>query len=120
MYSYASKPENYTKPVVLLTDALTISAAEIFTLNMKAFEQVTHIGDTTSGAHSDVGPARFLPNGWTYEYSTMKYLMPDGKSLEGIGIAPDIYVQNSRMDIVNRRDKVLEFAIDFLSDQTPE
>ncbi len=120
VYSYAPKPENFTKPVVLLTDALTISAGEIFTLNMKSFEQVTHIGDTTSGAHSDVGPARFLPNGWTYEYSTMKYLMPDGKSLEGLGIAPDIYVQNSSIDIENRQDKVLEFAIDYLISQTTE
>lgn len=118
VYSKSFKPENFTKPVVLLTDEFTISAGEIFTLNMKAFEHVTHIGDTTAGAHSDVGPARFLPNGWVYEYSTMKYLMPDGSSLEGIGIAPEIYIQNTKEDIQNGRDKVLEYAIEFLSTQT--
>jgi carboxyl-terminal processing protease len=117
VYSKSVKPENFTKPVALLTDEFTISAGEIFTLNMKAFEHITHIGDTTAGAHSDVGPARFLPNGWVYEYSTMKYLMPDGSSLEGIGIAPDIFIQNSKEDIQNGQDTVLEYAIDFLNTQ---
>lgn len=111
------KADNFSKPVVLLTDEFTVSGGEIFTLNMKAFDHVTHIGDTTAGAHSDVGPARFLPNGWTYEYSIQRYLMPDGKSLEGIGIAPDIKLQNTTEDIENGQDKVLEYAITYLEEQ---
>ena len=103
--------------MVVLTDEFTVSAGEIFTLNMRSFEQVTHIGDTTAGAHSDVGPARFLPNGWTYEYSIMKYLLPDGSSLEGMGIAPDIYIQNTMQDIGNGEDKVLEYAIEYLENE---
>jgi len=57
-------------------------------------------------------------SGWMYEYSIMKYLMPDGSSLEGIGIAPDIYKQNSKTTIDAGRDVVLEFAIEFLDTQT--
>lgn len=117
VYSHPYKPENFTKPVVLLTDSYTISAGEIFTLNMRAFNHVTHIGDTTAGAHSDVGPARFLPNGWTYEYSIQRYLLPGNISLEGIGIAPEIYIQNTPEDVQNGQDKVLEFAIDFLQNE---
>ncbi|MEQ9308601.1 MAG: S41 family peptidase [Balneolaceae bacterium] len=115
VFSKPHQPNNFTKPVVLLTDTFTISAAEIFTMHMKSFSHVTHIGDTTAGAHSDVGAARFLPNGWTYEYSIMKYLMPDGTSLEGVGIAPDIYKQNSSANIEAERDIVLEYAIEFLN-----
>jgi C-terminal processing protease CtpA/Prc len=111
------KPQNFSKPVVLLTDHYTVSGGEIFTLNMKAFGHVTHIGTTTAGAHSDVGPARFLPNGWSYEYSIQKYLMPDGESLEGIGITPDIHIQNSKKDIENGLDRVLEHAIHYLKNQ---
>ena len=117
VFTQSKTANSFNKPVVLLTDEYTISAGEIFTMNMRAFEHVTHIGDTTAGAHSDVGPARFLPNGWTYEYSTMKYLMPDGRSLEGIGIAPDIFIQNTKEDIENSKDKVLDFAIDFLENE---
>ena len=117
-YTQPGTTNSFTKPVVLLTDEYTISAGEIFTLNMKAFDHVTHIGDTTAGAHSDVGAARFLPNGWTYEYSIMKYLMPDGRSLEGIGIVPDIFIQNTKADIENNRDKVLEYAIQYLEEAT--
>lgn len=111
------KAQNFNKSVVLLTDEFTVSGGEIFTLNMKAFEHVTHIGDTTAGAHSDVGPARFLPNGWTYEYSIQKYLMPGGESLEGIGIAPDVYIQNTKEEIQSEQDNVLEYALNYLESQ---
>ena len=120
VFSHPHSANNFTKPVVLLTDEFTISAGEIFTLNMRSFEHVTHIGDTTAGAQSDVGAARFLPNGWMYEYSIMKYLMPDGRSLEGVGVAPDIFIQNSKADIENGKDKVLDFAIEYLENETSD
>ena len=115
-----TKPEgkvNYTKPVVLLTSKFVVSGAEIFTLNMKAFGNVTHIGDTTKGDHSDLSRARFLPNGWVYYYSNQLYLMPNGQSLEGIGIAPDIYIRNSKADVLSGKDEALERSIQFLFDE---
>ncbi|PKV50258.1 peptidase S41-like protein [Aquimarina sp. MAR_2010_214] len=108
--------EQYVKPVILLTNRYVVSGAEIFTLNMKAFDHVTHIGDITAGDHSDQSLVRFLPNGWTYAYSTQLYLMPNGKSLEGIGIAPDIHIKNTKEDISARNDLVLEKAIKHLFD----
>ena len=104
----------YTKPVVLLTDSFTTSGAEILTLNMKAFQHVIHIGDTTSGDFSDQSPERFLPNGWSYKYSSQLYLLPNSQSLEGIGIAPDIYIKNTIQNIQNETDLVLENAINYL------
>lgn len=106
----------YKKPIVLLTSKFTVSGAEIFTLNMKAFAHVTHIGDTTKGEHSDLSKARFLPNGWIYYYSNQLYLMPNGESLEGIGIEPDIYIRNSEADIQSGKDLMLEKSIQYLFD----
>ena len=54
----------YLKPVTLLTSDVTVSAAEIFTMAMRALPTVTHRGDTTFGALSDI-LAKPLPNGST-------------------------------------------------------
>ncbi len=107
----------YLKPVILLTDSFTTSGAEILTLNMKAFQHVTHIGDTTSGDFSDQSPERFLPNGWSYKYSSQLYLLPSGESQEVIGIAPNVYSRNSEADIQAGNDLVLEESIQLLFDQ---
>ena len=42
----------YTGPVYLLTSDVTLSAAEIFSLYMRALPNVVHVGDTTRGAFS--------------------------------------------------------------------
>ncbi len=117
---YSSKiigKENFTKPVVILTDQVTISAADVLLVYMKLFPHVTQIGTTTAGDFSDIGMRRFLPNGWQYQYSIMMYLLPDGTSLDGIGHIPDIYVRNTEADILASEDKVLERAFQFLFEE---
>ncbi len=107
----------FLKPVILLTDRKTASAGETFGLYMKAFEHVIQMGDTTAGDYSDASNRRFLPNGWEYQYSIQKYLLPDGSSLEGIGNIPDVYSKNTKADIEVGNDKVLEEAIGYLRTQ---
>ncbi|WP_291727226.1 S41 family peptidase [Bernardetia sp.] len=117
---YYTKPigkENYSKPVIILTDNVTISAAEIFLLHMKSFPQVTQMGDTTSGDFSDISMRRFLPNGFQYRYSIMMFLLPNGQSLDGIGHIPNIYIRNSENDIKQQNDKVLQRAIEYLFEE---
>ncbi|AFM02609.1 periplasmic protease [Bernardetia litoralis DSM 6794] len=116
-YTKPSDKERFLKPVIILTDNITISAAEIFLLHMKSFSHVTQIGDTTSGSFSTVSMRRFLPNGFQYQYSIMKLLLPNGKSLEGIGHVPDIQIRNTVNDIENQNDKVIEKAIDYLLEE---
>jgi len=100
----------YSKPVELLTTRWSASAAETFAWAMNTQAQVTQIGDTTSGGFSDV-IARELPNGWLYFVSVGDFRNAEGKSEEGKGIAPDLYIVNTKEDIDNGKDKVLEFAI---------
>jgi carboxyl-terminal processing protease len=106
--------QQFVKPVIVLTDRRVISACEVMLLHLKSFKQVTQIGDTTAGDFSDVSNRRFLPNGWTYQYSPKMYLLPDGKSLDGIGHIPDIYIKNTPTDISANTDKVMEKGIQFL------
>ncbi|MFK8163415.1 MAG: S41 family peptidase [Lewinella sp.] len=109
--------ENFNRPVVVLTDQVTISAGEVMLLYLKPIPTVTQIGDVTSGDFSDTGMRRFLPNGMQYRYSIMKFLLPDGTSLDGIGHIPDIYARNSVDDIAADNDVVLERAFTFLFEE---
>ena len=113
-FTQFNENDTYTKPVIVLTDRKTISAGEIFLLHMKAFNNVTQIGDTTAGDFSTVSNMRFLPNGWHYQYSIQKFLLPNGESLDGIGHIPDVYVKNTKADIEAGNDTVIDTAIDYL------
>ncbi|MBN2213259.1 MAG: S41 family peptidase [Bacteroidales bacterium] len=103
---------NYiNKPVMVLIDRYTIGAGERSVMVFKALPNVTLIGDTTNGAHG-IMIGRELANGWYYSLDPQKVEMPDGKSYEGIGIAPDINVKNDISDIDSGTDKVIQSAID--------
>ncbi|MCB9282907.1 MAG: S41 family peptidase [Lewinellaceae bacterium] len=103
----------YTKPVVLLTTRATASAAETFTLAMRELPNVTQVGDTSSGAFSDA-IMRELYNGWMFTLSIGDYRAANGQSYEGIGLTPDILVQNKNEDIIAGKDEALEKAIEIL------
>lgn len=109
-YAEPTGSKGFPKPVVLLTNRLTQSAGETFTLAMNQLANVTQMGDTTFGIFSD-NPKRELLNGWIYSVSTGDFRAADGKSYEGIGIAPKIRVSNSKEDLAAGRDRVLEAAL---------
>ena len=73
---------------MLLTSEVTVSAGEIFTMAMRALPSVTHIGEATSGALSDILP-KPLPNGWSLRLSHEIY--EDGYRIlwEGRGVEPE-------------------------------
>lgn len=103
----------FTRPVVLLTNRLTISARETFALAMRTLPQVSSIGDTTAGAFSNL-VLREMPNGWGYSMSIGDWRAADGTSFEGIGLPPDELIQNKRSDLLNGKDEVLERALELL------
>ena len=113
-YSRPQGAKQYLKPVIVLTDRYTISAGEVFLLHMKSFNHIVQIGDTTAGDFSTTSNNRFLPNGWTFQYSIQMFLQPNGESLDGIGHVPDFYIKNTKADILLQKDKVIEKAVDYL------
>ncbi|HEY8400395.1 MAG TPA: S41 family peptidase, partial [Cytophagaceae bacterium] len=108
---YLEPSGNYVdKPIKVLIDRYTISAGERATMALKALPTATLIGDTTNGAHGTM-IGRELANGWFYSLVPQKVEMFDGKSYEGIGIAPDIYQKNILSEVLAGQDRVLEKAI---------
>ncbi|MFK7935828.1 MAG: S41 family peptidase [Saprospiraceae bacterium] len=102
---------SYTQPLVLLTDRYTISAAETFTLAMRTMPQLTHVGDTTTGAFSDT-VNREMPNGWRYGLPVADVRDANGESWESLGLPPEVVVIGSPELLNNGQDVMLEKAID--------
>ena len=98
LYVEPAPSDRYIGPVTLLTSNVSVSAAEIFTLAMRALPNVTHRGESTRGAFSDV-LEKFLPNGWLLRMSNEIYEDPEGTLWEGRGVEPedkfDVFRQGS-------------------------
>ncbi len=75
-------------PVYVMTSNITVSAGEILTTSPRALPNVTHVGEPTRGALSDVLD-RTLPNGWELSLSNEVYLDSNGAAWEGRGIQPE-------------------------------
>lgn len=97
-------------PVALLTTYATQSAGETFALALRRRRDLVQIGDTTAGAFSD-NIMREAGNGWAYTISVGDYRDHLGVSHEGVGLAPDIAVENTAADLEAGHDRVLERAI---------
>jgi carboxyl-terminal processing protease len=105
--------EQFLKPVVVLTGKGTGSAAEWFTLAMKTLPNTTVVGDTTAGCFSPK-VERELPNGWSFTLSSKIAVSSDMVQYEGFGIPPDLIVLNTKTDLDNKRDAMLEKAIEVI------
>lgn len=103
----------FTKPVVVLTNANTASGAEIFAMILKSQDHVSIVGDITAKGFGN-SVWRELPNGWNYRMTTTLVSDENGISYEGIGITPDELVWISKTDSINNIDTQLEKAIEFL------
>ena len=101
------------KPIALLVNKNTQSAAELFTLMMKTIPTVKVIGNVTSGIFADTHTGK-LPNGWEYRLSIRKTNNSNDISLEGIGIIPDTLIVENKKFIEKNKDNMLECAIEYI------
>jgi tetratricopeptide (TPR) repeat protein len=108
----------FTGPTVLLTDRISASAAEAFTMAMRVLPHVTVMGDTTEGALSSQFPEK-MPNGWTLWVAFKEFRDHEGVCWDGVGIPPDLRVINTAAEIAAGRDKTLEFARKYLEKGAP-
>ena len=114
-------PFTYTNPVVVLINGSTFSAGELTTEFLKQIPNITAIGDTTGGgggASPNYSPETVgefkLPSGKWISIPSGYIERFDGLTWEWLGIAPDIRVEQTEVDIKNGRDKQLEYAINML------
>lgn len=101
---------HYRGRVVVLVDAGTGSAAEIFSAVLQDHGRATIIGRKTAGAVLASWFYR-LPDGGELQLSREDYLAPKGRRIEGNGIVPDIVVARTLDDLRQGRDPDLDAAL---------
>lgn len=80
-----------TVPVVVLVDDGTASAAEVVAGALQDRNRAVIVGSRTYGKGSIQEPTQ-LSDGSALELTVGRYLTPAGRSLDGVGIDPDILV----------------------------
>jgi len=103
----------WQKPVCVLTNRHVFSAANEFTMYMKALPLVTVVGDYTGGG-AGMPFSSSLPNGWIVRFSAVPMYDAQGASTE-FGIAPDVRVSLSEIDMLRNKDTMIETARRLLS-----
>ncbi|BAL81038.1 S41 family peptidase [Caldisericum exile] len=97
-------------PMVVLVDGGTASASEILTGALKYYKVAKIIGEKTfgKGVIQQIFP---LPQSYSLKITVEEYLLPDKSSINGIGIKPDIEVQD---DPKTTQDEQLDKALELL------
>lgn len=106
-------PNPYHKPVVILINGASFSAAELLPELMKQIPLVTTVGDTTGGGGGS-GEVFRLGSNKRIKMPTSYLKRFNGDMIEWNGIPPDILIPQSEADIRQGRDKQLEYAIALL------
>jgi C-terminal processing protease CtpA/Prc len=108
-------PWQYVKPVALLANAGSGSAADIFASYMGAAEQVVTVGATTHGNTGGGLTYVLLPCGLVAWVSAGDGgYDATGRPREGTGQEPDIHVEPTIEDFLAGRDPVIDKAVEVL------
>jgi carboxyl-terminal processing protease len=91
-----AEPDTVT-PIAVLVDGATASAAEILAGALQDDQRAVIVGSRTFGKGTVQQPMP-LPDGSAIELTIANYRTPGGRSLDGIGLAPDIDVAASAGD----------------------
>ncbi|MEV3859318.1 S41 family peptidase [Streptomyces sp. NPDC050095] len=86
---HAERGGDTTRPVVVLVDSGTMSAAELLTGALQDRGRAVVVGTRTFGKGSVQMPSR-LPDGSVAELTVGHYRTPAGHSVDGRGITPDL------------------------------
>ena len=101
-------------PLVVLVDGGTASAAEIVAAALQDRGRAVLIGSRTFGKGSVQAPSR-LSDGSALELTVGHYLTPSGRSLDGVGVEPDVKVPpNAAPSVLEQR------AVEVLSGLTAD
>jgi len=104
----ALTPGDTATPLVVLVDRGTASAAEIVAAALQDRSRAVVVGSRTFGKGSVQEPTK-LSDGSAIELTVGRYLTPSGRSLDGVGIDPDVLVPDGQPTVAEQR------ALDVLS-----
>jgi len=95
----------YKKPVVILVNQLSASASEIFSAAMQDYGRARLVGMKTYGKAS-VQSVVPLDEKSAMKLTTARYLSPKGRKIDGIGIEPDLVVEDGTPENPNAQNQI--------------
>jgi C-terminal processing protease CtpA/Prc len=105
-----AKSPHLNAKIFFLIDGQAISYAESYMSFIEHYKLATIIGQPTAGTNGNINIIK-LPGGYSMWFTGMKVLKHDGSQHHGIGIIPNILVEQTITGIKENRDEILERAI---------
>ena len=104
------------KPLIVLINNGSASASEIVAGALKDHKRAIILGSNTYGKGS-VQSIIPLKNGGGIRITISKYYLPSGQSISGVGVSPDIFVDDDddNFEIATETDNQLNYAIKLLT-----
>ena len=110
------KPTFSNIPTVVLMNEYCFSATDIFLSTFKEIDGVTLVGTPSGGGSGRVIRYRLNNSLIKINLSSIVSFQPNGELYDGIGVHPDIAVEQSGMaDFLGKTDSQLEFALKYLA-----
>jgi C-terminal processing protease CtpA/Prc len=108
--------------LIVLTDSQSASASEVFARVVQLEKRGVVVGDQSAGAvmEAEVFPHRIGLDRVIFfaaEITRANLVMSDGKSLENVGVSPDVQLLPTAADLHNNRDPVLAHALSLLGEK---
>ena len=90
--TWTSDAEYYDVPVVVLVNGMSASASEIMAASVQALGRGQVVGTTTYGKGVVQTLTTFREDGAGLQYTTASYFDANGRSINGVGVTPDLEV----------------------------
>jgi carboxyl-terminal processing protease len=103
----------YQGSLVVLIDALSGSASELFAACLQSIGRAVVVGDRSPGSVMEMDQM-ILPSGAIFMYPVAQMITPNGTVLEGHGVVPDIEVALDREMLLIGIDSQLDSAVRYM------
>ena len=106
----------FTKPLAVLVNGYSASASEIFSGAVQDYGTGTIVGTTTYGK-GVVQQLISLGDGTCLKVTIAEYYTPSGRSINGVGVTPDVEVEYQYDQNNPEADNQLDKAVEVLGQQ---
>lgn len=106
---------SYKKPVYILVNEHSFSAATVFTSAFKGLPSVKIVGVTTDGSSGNSKKFYLKHSNIKVKFSTMLSFQRNGKTLDGNGTKPEIEIKRNEKQVLNGEDSQLNTLIRVIS-----